>query len=163
MAIFSGYPLIWSFARAAMGKRPSEGSLRGKLAGLLPFAYALLGTLYLGLQGKNLYPDYSIGHISWVMRQNYLQVWGLLAILFWLPALRNRPALSLFHSLLFVFFLVADLVRQYFNVGDGVDRVRNDMTVYTVSIVLDLGMYALVILFSTIYIRYRDSRGTGRA
>jgi hypothetical protein len=170
LAFFSGYPLIYSLVRVAAGNRsrvaagnrsrvaadnrPGEGSFRGRLTLQLPSAYALLGTLYLGFRLKNLYPDYSFGHISWVIRQNYLQVWGILAILFWLPALRQRPALSLFHSLLFFFFLVYDLVRQYFNAAAPIDIVRNDMTVYTVSLVINLGVYALVTLFSVVRARY---------
>lgn len=154
MAFFSGYPLIYSFVRAAAGNRPSEGSLRSKLVMLLPFSYVLLATLYLGLQLKNLYPDYSLGHIGWMMRQNYLKIWGILAIFFWIPALRREPALSLFHSLIFVLMLVADLVRQYSGAFGQMDKVRNEMTVYTVSLFLTLGVYALILLFSVFGARY---------
>lgn len=154
MAFFSGYPLIYSFVRAAAGNHPSNGSWRSRLVLLLPVAYAVLGTLYVGLQLKNLYPDYTFGHIGRVMRQNYLKIWGILAILFWLPALRVRPALSLYHSLIFILILVADLARQYSGAFGQVDKVRNEMTVYTVSLFLTLGVYALVLLFSFFGARY---------
>ncbi len=154
MAFFSGYALIYSFVRAAAGNRPSEGSLRSRLVLLLPFAYALLGTLYVGLQLKNLYPDYSFGHIGRVLRQNYFKIWGILAIFFWIPALRRKPAFSLFHSLIFILILVADLIRQYSGDFDRMDKVRNEMTVYTFSLFLNVGVYALVFLLSVFSARY---------
>jgi hypothetical protein len=157
MAFFSGYPLIYSIIRSAAGNRPSEGNLRSRLLLLMPVAYAFLGTLYLGLQFKELYPDYSAGHIGHVMGQNYLKIWGILAILFWIPALRRRPALSLYHSLIFILLLAADLYRQFSGGPAQKDGVRNDMSMYTISLLLNLGVYALVILFSLLGTRYRKN------
>jgi hypothetical protein len=115
MAFFSGYPLLYAVALFIAGNRQLRNNFKSRLISLLSFAYALVGTLYLGLVLKNLYPDYSIENIKLTMQQPWLIIWGLLSIFFWIPALGKKPVFSLIHSLVFFFFLVRDLFLHSFN------------------------------------------------
>src|ERR1043165_5803649 len=87
MAFFSGYPLIYAIAFFIAGNKPSKTSIKRKIVSLLPFAYALVGTLFLGLQLNKLYPDYSFENIKLTTEEPFLKIWGLLSLLFWIPAL----------------------------------------------------------------------------
>jgi hypothetical protein len=148
MAFFSGYPLLYAITLFLAGNRQLKNNFKSRIVSLLPFAYALVGTLYLGLQLKNLYPDYSIGNINLAMQQPWLITWGLLSIFFWIPALGKKPVLSLIHSLVFFFFLVRDLFFHSFHLSAGKNVLRNDMKIYTDSLLLNLGALILVTFIS---------------
>lgn len=154
MAFFSGYPLIYAVTLFIAGNQPLKNNFKSRIVSLLPFAYALVGTLYLGLQLKNLYPDYSIENIKLTMQQPWLIIWGLLSILFWIPALGKKTVLSLIHSLVFFFFLVRDLFLQLSASSADKDIVRNDMKIYTDSLLLNLGAFALIVLLSFLFTHY---------
>ena len=146
MAFFSGYPLLYTVILFFAGNKKPADNFKARIVSILPFAYALVGTLYLGLQLKNLYLNYSPENLRQLMHQPYLMLWGLLSILFWLPALSKRKVLSLIHSLVFFFFLIKDLIVQLTaNVADR-DMVRNDMRIYTISFLLNLGAFTLMVL-----------------
>ena len=115
---------------------------------VLPYAYALVGTLYLGLQLRNLYPDYSLENIRMTLSQPYLTIWALLSILFWIPAFSKKPVLSLIHSLVLFFILVKDLISYLFQNSTDIYVVRNEMNIYTDSLLLNL---ASVIIISFLY------------
>jgi len=104
MAFFSGYPLIYCIVFFIAGNRQLKNNLTIKLIPFLPTAYTLVGTLYLGLQLKDLYPDYSIDHIKLTVHQPYLKIWALLSIVFWLPSFAKKTVFSLLHSFVFFFF-----------------------------------------------------------
>jgi hypothetical protein len=116
----------------------------------------LVGVLYLGLQLKNLYPDYSIEHMHRAIQQPWLTIWGLLSILFWIPALAKKPVLSLLHSLIFFILLLKDLFSQIS--APTKDMVRNDMNVYTVSLLLNLAAIAFMVLQSFLYTRFKNRK-----
>jgi hypothetical protein len=118
------------------------------LVSILPFAYALMGTLYLSLQLNNLYPDYSIENIKRRIQQPGLQIWGLLSLLFWIPTLSKRQLLSILHSLVFFFMIIKDLFFQLIGFISDRNILRNDMKVYTVSVVLNLAAFTLLVLLS---------------
>ena len=153
MAFFSGYPLIYAVILFFAGNRELRNNFKGKVVTLLPFAYALVGTLYLGLQLKNLYPDYSVEHIKLTIEQPYLILWGLLSVLFWIPALGKKTVLSLIHSLVFFFFLVRDLFLQFSTSYSDKNIVRNDMKIYTISLLLNIGAIAITVLVSLLFNR----------
>ncbi len=160
-AFFSGYPLLYAVTLFFAGKQKSKMGINGRIVSLLPFAYALVGTLYLGLQLKNLYPDYSFESMMQTMQQSILIIWGLLSILFWIPALAKKSFLSLLHSLIFFFFLVGDLFLQLSSSSEEKDIVRNDMKIYSVSILLNLIALILVTLISLLITRVkRQKRST---
>lgn len=162
MAFFSGYPLIYAVAFLIAGNRQSKTSIIRKTVSLLPFSYALVGTLFLGLQLKNLYPDYSIENIKLTTQEPYLKIWGLLSLLFWIPALGKKPVLSLLHSLVFFFFLAKDLFLHAFQSSSDKNIIRNDMKVYSDSIILNLGAWAVVLLIYYLVIRFKKDNNPSR-
>ena len=155
MAFFSGYPLIYAVTLFIAGNQQLKNNFKSRIVALLPFAYALVGTLYLGFQLKNLYPDYSIENIKLTMQQPWLITWGLLSILFWIPAPGKKTVLSLIHSLVFFFFLIRDLFLQLSASSADKNIVRNDMKIYTYSLLLNLGAFALIVLLSFLFAYYK--------
>jgi hypothetical protein len=100
------------------------------------------------LQLRNLYPDYSLENIWMTLSQPYLTIWALLSILFWIPAFGKRPVLSLIHSLVFFFMLLKDLISYLFQYSADIYVVRNEMKIYTDSLLLNL---ASVIVISFVF------------
>lgn len=158
MAFFSGYPLVYTLIRAAIPVRPNKIKPWSRLFILSPYAYAVLGTLYLGLQIKQLYPDYSVDRVATAIRENYLKIWGILAVFFWLPPLSKKPVLSLCHSLVILALLVYDLLMRLAGRSTDTDRVRNDMNIYTLSLMLSVVVYLLVAIIAFIYYRAKADR-----
>jgi hypothetical protein len=155
MAFFSGYPLIYAAVLVYAGNQREKNEFKTRAASLLPFAYAFVGTLFLGFQLRKLYPNYSVEHIKLTIQQPLLIIWGLFSILFWIPALAKKKVLSLIHSLVFFFFLVKDLFIQLFNPSANNDMIRNDMKIYTNSLLLNLGAIILMILLSFLHSYYK--------
>jgi hypothetical protein len=147
-AFFAGYPLVfyvvYFFARNTL-QRPA---FKSRAIYLFPLAYALIGTLYWGLQLRNWYPDYQIKNIV-STQYIYSKIWALLAIIFWLPFFFKRPFLSVFHSLFFFFSLVYDIFSQLLFHDHDIYTLRNEMKVYTDSLLLNL--FAIVII-SIVYL-----------
>lgn len=156
MAFFSAYPLIYAAIRVIAGN--SKREVLKELPSRLPFAYALVGTFYLGLQIKNLYPDYSVENIQLTIQQPWLLIFGLLSILFWIPFFGKKPVLSLIHSLVFFFFLVSDIFLQISASSVDKNIVRNDMKIYSGSILLNLIALILVILISFLITRIKKQK-----
>jgi hypothetical protein len=154
MAFFSAYPLVYAIVNVLTGNSKKETLKR--LPSLLPYTYALVGTLYLGLQLKNLYPDYSLENIRSSIQQPLLSIWALLSLFFWIPALAKKPVISLLHSFVFFFFLLRDLFLQQFASAKDRNILRNDMKVYTDSLLLNLGAFAFIVLLSFLFIRYKN-------
>jgi len=155
MAFFSGYPIIYAIVMAIAGKKQVANNFRRRTGLLLPYAYALAGLLFLGLQLQKLYPDYSVGHITSTLQHPWLVLWGLFSLLFFIPALAKEPVLSLLHSLVFFFFLIKDLALQYFASAADANILKNDMHIYTSSLILNASTFALVLLMSFIYSVYK--------
>src|SRR6185312_15476339 len=147
MAFFSGYPLVYAIIIYFAGNKRSKNNFKASMVSVLPYAYALIGTLYLGLQLKKLYFNYSSGNIKQMMHLPWLMLWALLSILFWIPALNKKKVLSLLHSLVFFFFLLKDIVLQYTSSADP-NILKNDMRIYTISLLLNIGAFVLMLLLS---------------
>ncbi len=156
MAFFSGYPLLYAVIIAIGKNKQEKRSFKNRLVSLLPLSYAMVGTLFLGLQLKKLYPDYTIENINHSMQQPWLITWGLLSLLFWIPALGKKPVLSLIHSLVFFFFLLRDLFLQSFQSSHDKNVVRNDMKIYSDSLLLNGGVFILIVLFSYLFSRQKN-------
>ena len=152
MAFFSGFPLLYAVIIVIAGNKQSRTNFRNRLVPLLPYAYALVGTLFLGLQLRNLYPDYSFLNIKNSLQQPWLMTWGGLSILFWIPVFAKKPVFCLLHSLVFFFFLLKDLFEPDKNM------IRNDMKIYTDSLLLNLGAFILLVLLSFLFTRYKYHR-----
>jgi hypothetical protein len=161
MAFFSGYPLLYALVYFIAGKQQPKTSIKSRIISLLPLAYALTGTLYIGLQLKNLYPDYSIENIKLTVQQPWLSVWGLISVFFWIPFFSKKPVLSLLHSLVFFFFLVKDLFLQTVHSSADKNVVRNEMKVYTDSLLLNLATFTLLLIIYLL-IRFILNRGASK-
>ncbi len=148
LAFFSGYPLIYFLVRFLAHNLSFKNGWDARIVSILPFAYALIGTLYLGLQLKNLYPDYTIVNIKQRIQHPYLIIWGLLSILFWIPAISKKQVLSILHGLVFFFLILKDLFSQLAGFSQDRDIVKNDMRIYTVSIFLNLAAIIFLTLLS---------------
>ena len=158
LAFFSGYPLVYYLVRI-LTRNTSYKNIKGAvLVSILPFAYALIGTLYLGLQLKNLYPDYSIENVRHRIQQPYLVIWTLLYILFWIPSLPKRQILSVLHGLVFFFIIVRDLFFQLMVRTSDREMIRNDMKIYTISIFLNLAAFILILLSFLIPFRKKSTK-----
>ena len=147
MAFFSGFPLLYAIVIVAVGYLQKKPEVKKKLISLLPYTYAVVGTLYIGLQIRNLYPNYDFENIKNSILQPFFFLWACLSILFYLPVINKRIVLSLLHSLVFFFILLKDL---FINIsqtsGEDNSIVRNDMKIYTDSLLLNTGVYFLTIL-----------------
>lgn len=152
LAFFSGYPLIYYFVRFLFRNSSSKNGRWSDIVSILPYAYALVGTLYLGLLLKNLYPDYTIEKLQYRFQQPYLVIWGILSILFWIPTLARKQFFSILHSLVFFFFIVRDLSLQLMGISHDTNIIKNDMRIYTVSIFLNLLSFILLALLYFLFL-----------
>jgi hypothetical protein len=148
ITFFSGYPLVFAIIFFIAGNQPSNNKWKGKLFFLLPFAYALVGTLYLGYQLKSLYPDYTLENIKQSLYHPFLMAWALSSLLFWIPRLAKKPVISLLHSFVFFFLLLKDLFFQLPAFETDKNIARNDMKLYTNSLLLNM---AAIIAITLIY------------
>jgi len=152
MFFFSGYALpyiaINIFARKLWGAATTR-----RVLSFLPLAYALAGTLYLGLQLKNMYPDFS--HIPDKFQYSFLKMFSLVSILFWLPVLRKRPVLSLLHSLVFFFLLIKNIYLAVSFPSAGNDFLRNDVKIFSGSIILYLAILTMLLFISWLINRFK--------
>jgi hypothetical protein len=144
LAFFSGYALVYCFIRIII--RHPYFTRSETVVSLLPVSYALVGIIYLGFQLMNLYPDFSFENIKRHAQMPYLFIWGLLSVFFWIPALSQKPGLSLFHSIIFFFIIAKDILFQLVGNSTGRFNVKNEMTVYTISVAVNLLAFVIVLL-----------------
>lgn len=164
MFFFSGYPLVYAIVILIAGnqrtdKIPQNRSFKSRILWILPYSYALVGTLYIGFLLKDLYPDYSPSRIAHSFHLPLLVTWGILTVLFWIPSLAKKKLLTLIHSLVFFFFLVRDTVLQLSGDTSDKDNLKNDMKVFTDSFLLNAGTLVILILFSFFLHRNKKDKG----
>lgn len=145
IGFFSGYLFVYLLVKFVATILMQKKIIAFNFTKLLPYSYALVGLLFLGYQLKNLYPNYSIENLNSIPQNVYLKAWALLSILFFIPALAKKPALSLLHSLVFFYFIVQHLFNYFFNAADSA-TLQNYMSIYTRSLLLHAGTY-IIILF----------------
>ncbi len=163
LAFFSGYPLVYAIVIFIAGNQQSKTNFISRIDKLLPFSYALVGTLYLGLQLRNLYPDYSFENIKLSFHEPYLKIWGLLSILYWLPIFSKKPVYSLLHSLFFFFLLAKDLFLHLIQSSTGKTDLRNEMKIYSDSLILNLGAFIVIALIYFLIIRIKANKNSSRS
>jgi len=144
IAFFSGFPLIYALILLACESSRLNQDFKNRLTYLLPYGYALAGTLYLGLLLKNLYPVYFLENIQ----NPYLTSWGILAVLFWIPALGKKSIISLLHSLVILSVLVINQLTLLVSNSPDINMIRNNMKVYTISLMINLGTFTCLLIFS---------------
>jgi hypothetical protein len=148
LAFFSGYPLVYFLIRFLTQQRTLKNGWEGRFVSILPFAYALIGSLYLGLQLKNLFPDYNLFNLKHRIHQPYLQIWAVMSMLFWIPVFSKKQVFSVLHSLVFFFLILRDLFFQFTGLTQDGNIIKNDMKIYTVSIFLNLAAVTVLALLS---------------
>jgi len=146
ITFFSGYPLVYALVVSIAGQPSSANSSKKRTISLLPYAYGLVGLLYLGFQLKKLYPDYSPGHITQLMHYWFLTIWGILAIFFLVPSVARKKVVSLLHSFVFFLLLIQDIFSQFINPEIDKSIIRNDMKLYTFSVLINAGSFILIVL-----------------
>jgi hypothetical protein len=145
MLFFSGYPLIYLLVTSFASKSKPVSAFRYNISRLLPFAYAGAGLLYLGLKLKNIFPDLDLPHLRAEFSGNWLQFWGLSAILFFIPCFSRRPVFSLLHSLVFFFFIARDIVERLTSTADR-NIVKNNMNIYAYSLLVNLAVFVVIVI-----------------
>jgi len=144
MAFFSGYCLLYAIIIVFAESNAPRNNFKNRIILVLPLSYALVATLFLGLQVRNFYSSLNTGV---AIHHPFLMIWALLAILFWIPAFRKKEWFSLLHSLLFFFMLVKDVIVQIFS-SQYIEILKNDMKIYTVSLLLNLATFIVMLVFS---------------
>ena len=155
MAYFSGYPLFYAVILFIVGAKRVKNSFTNRMVVILPYSYALVGSLFLASQLRNLYPDYSIENIKQSIQLPWLMAWGLLSVFFWIPAIAKKTIFSLLHSLVFFFFLARDLFLQLWHSSPDKNIIKNDMKIYTDSLLLNLVAFVFLMLVSFLFTKYR--------
>jgi hypothetical protein len=150
IAFFSGYPVIYAIFLFVDAEHTFH-FFKKSLLSFLPLAYALMGTFFLGLQLKKLYPHYTFQTITQTNALPYLTVWGLLSLLFWLPAFSKKSWLALLHSFIFFLLLLQDFFPQLITPYSNNDNLNNEMKMYIFSLLLNLGAVAVVMLTYFVY------------
>ena len=152
---FSGYLLIYAVIYLVASYLPVTNFVKTRALPQLPLAYALIGTVYLGLQLKNGYPGYHINQVVADIQFPYLKIWGLLSVFFWIPILHKKGVFSMLHSLVFFIILLASFFSQLFPPSAGNDMAGNNMKIYSVSILLNITALILVIFISYLVVRFK--------
>ena len=104
-------------------------------------ADAFTATLFIGLLIKDLAVNYTAKNAALLLPFSYLKIWGCLAVVCWFPRVTKKPVISLCHSLVFFFFLVQDIFLHNTSPGE---PIKNDMKIYTDSLLLNAATYLLV-------------------
>jgi hypothetical protein len=155
---FSGYSLLFVLILFWADDKPLRSNFKKRSLSVLPYSYALVGTLYMGLLMKNLYESHMVGNLLTNIYNPFLTAWALLSILFWIPAIGKKQFLSLLHNLVFFSLLVKDIVMQIFSSGY-IDILKNDMKIYTMSLLLNAGSFIVMLLFSFVVWQNKKSKG----
>lgn len=144
IGFFSGYCLVYLVIVSIVRNRPSIAGTKKSITSMLPYSYALAGTLYLAFQLKQLYPAYSFEISKTTLQQSFLIIWGLSALLFWMPLFRKRIQVSVLHSLVFLGLVAGDLFLYTFRLSGDETLIKNDMKMYTASLLLYIILVTLV-------------------
>ena len=145
LVFFSGYPLIYLLINSLGSVQGIGVNFRKRILSVLPYTYALIGTLFLGFEVKNISPDFTITHLHERIQHPFLFWWGILSLIFWIRIVNRASWLSLIHSLVFLFLILRDiLVKGTASYADN-SFLKNNMRIYTISLLLNL--VALVVVY----------------
>jgi hypothetical protein len=145
MIFFSGYPFIYLLVHLVSETKFVKWFPGKNITSLLPFTYAMVGLLYLGLQIKNLYPFSSFEKLTFYNPIFYLKIWAISSLLFFIPVLNKKTILTLLHSFVFFFFIVWQILQQVFGTTEQ-SMIKNAMNVYSISLLVHVAAFALTVL-----------------
>jgi hypothetical protein len=104
----------------------------------------MAGLLFIGFEIRNMYPDLSPSHLLQRFQSPFLFFWGISTLLFWWKPIHKIPWISFLHSLVFFYFLIKDLIWQKGGGAPDEHLVRNNMHIYSTSLLL---YFSLIIAF----------------
>lgn len=148
LVFFSGYPLVYLLMNSVGAMKAVQEKTGKRLLFVLPYAYALAGTLFLGFELKNAFPDFAIGHILQRIQNPFLFCWSVLSLIFWIPLFSRIRVLSFLHSLIFFFLVIKDIFNRNAISFTGNALAKNNMKIYTISLVLNLFLLMIVYFLS---------------
>ena len=147
ISFFAGYPLIYALVHLlASLQKPEQTIVEHNWVSLLPYAYALTGSLFIGFVIDNMNGGNSKENII-AQFSSFIKIWGFLSILFWIPLFTKKPVYSLLHSLVFFSLVIKDFFIPNFN-NTIQKAISTDMTVYSISLVLNLGTFLVIFLIT---------------
>jgi len=139
IAFFSGYAIVYLMVMGLWRKQGIFGIAKDRL---IAYSYSITATLFLGYVLQKLFLGYSNGNGQLIIYRPYFVLFGILAVLFWIPSLSRLKALMLVHSLVFFALIPLDLAAYLIGSADR-EQVRNDMNMLTVSVVLNFSTFIL--------------------
>ena len=147
ISFFAGYPLIYALVHLlASLQKPEQTIVEHYWVSLLPYAYALTGSLFIGFVIDNMNGGNSKENII-AQFSSFIKIWGFLSILFWIPLFTKKPVYSLLHSLVFFSLVIKDFFIPNFT-NTIQKAISTDMTVYSISLVLNLGTFLVIFLIT---------------
>lgn len=148
LAFFSGYPLVYVIVKTSFQSPVISASVKGRMQWALPFSYAIMGLLFVGLELKNNYADLHI-QILWSHILNPLiYFWGLISLSFFHPYFRRAPQWSFYHSLFFLFLMLQNIFLEVNNQLVNGDNLHNSLKIYSISLLLNAALLGISFLLS---------------
>lgn len=146
LAFFSGFPLVYILVKTIVQLPVVRSTLKVRMLQVLPFSYAFVGLLFVGLELKNNYPDLHI-QILWSHILNpFLYFWGLISLFFLHPFFRSVPQWSFFHSLVFFFLILQNIFLGVNNQLVNGDSLHNSLKIYSISLLLNAASFIVSFL-----------------
>jgi hypothetical protein len=142
MAFFSGFAIVYLIMNGIWRSDRIFGMAKGRI---FSYGYALTATLFLGYTARKLFMGSGL-EMQFHFYHPFLYLFGLLAVLFWIPALTGRSMPILVHSLVFFSMIPLDII-SYFRGTAGRDQIRNDMNMLSLSIIFNVSTLILVFIF----------------
>ena len=158
MTFFSGYVVLYALVYVLSGIEKGEWKIGKELLARLPISYALVATLYWGLVIKNWYPGFEMATLRSSVFHPFLRIWGLIAILAWIPFFQKRPVYSLVHSLVFFVLMLKDLVMPAADKAAAEISRQNNLRVFGGSIGIHLLALLAVTIISILVQRLRKAK-----
>jgi hypothetical protein len=153
IAFFAGYPIMFILVQVIARSFKETPSFFYRLQKLLPFAYALAGTLYLGLTLNNTFHAYRFTNSIELPANPLLTAWALFSLLFYFKFFRRKSLLAFLHSLVFFFLFAKDIFLYALGKLER-ERLVIDMKLYSDSLLLNCGCLLLCYLVFIFWRRF---------
>jgi hypothetical protein len=144
LVFFCGYTLLYLVVNSLYSISAFSEVFKRRIKWALPYTYAMAGLLFIGFEIRNLYPDLSPSHLLQRFQSPFLFFWGMSTLLFWWKLIHKISWISFLHSLVFFYFLIKDLIWQNGVSTPDEHMVRNNMQIYSISLML---YFSLIIVF----------------
>lgn len=157
LAFFSGYALVYLAVQCVVSLPCIKESFKKHIRLLLPYTYAIAGTLFLGFELNNHFPNFSITQFMERVQDPFLFYWSLLPLACWIPVVRRYPFLSLLHSFVYLLVMIREFVFSDGNAYPNNHFTGNYMRIYSISLLAYL-MILLVLGLSSLFYSFRSAK-----